>query len=116
MQGRTTPDLQAAALKGINEDAKEFFKVTSPIVLDSAQRLIPSTVVPLLAEKFTEEELRQIVAILESPVKDKFDALVPEIKQALGAKVVADTDSTIQPKLATLKQHAGERLRAAMAR
>jgi hypothetical protein len=115
MQGRTTPDLQTAALKGIHEDANAFFKETSPIVLDSAKRLIPSTVVPLLAEKFTEEELRQIIAILESPVKAKFEALIPEIKQALEAKITADSSSTIQPKLAALNQHIGELIRTAIA-
>ncbi|MFI4939918.1 MAG: DUF2059 domain-containing protein [Burkholderiales bacterium] len=115
MQGRTTTDLQTAALKGINEDANEFYKASLPIVLDSAQKLIPSTVVPLLAEKFTEEELRQIIAILESPVKAKFEALVPEIKLALGAKITADSSATIEPKLTALNQRIGERMRAAIA-
>jgi hypothetical protein len=115
LQGRATTELQEAAMKGIEEDAAKFLKESAPIVLESTIRLVPSTVVPLLAEKFSEDELRQIIVILGSPVKIKFDALIPEIENSLGAKVVADTNPTIQPKLAALKQHTGERLRTAMA-
>jgi hypothetical protein len=114
MQGRASTERQEAAMKDINEDARKFFEEATPVVSASAQKLIPSTVAPLLAEKFTEEELRQIIAILESPVKSKFEALIPQMQKALGEKIAADTAAKINPKLEDLKQRIGLRMRAAI--
>jgi len=114
MQGRASAERQAAAMKEINEDAKKFLEETTPIVTANAEKLVPTTVAPLLAEKFTTEELRQIVAILESPVKAKFEALVPEMQKTLGEKIAAQSAAQINPKLETLKQQIGARMRVAI--
>lgn len=114
LQGRVSTERQEAAMKDINEDARKFLEGAAPVVRTSAQKLIPSTVAPLLAERFSEDELRQIIAILESPVKAKFEALIPDIQKALGQKIAADTGSVINPKLADLKQQIGLRMRTAV--
>lgn len=113
LQGRVAVDRQTAALKDINEDAKKFLDENRPLVEKSAEKLIPSTVVPLLAERFTEDELRQIIAMLESPLKKKFEALIPEMEKSLGQKVASDVGPTIDPKLTELKKRIGVRLRTA---
>lgn len=114
LQGRASTERQEAAMKDIAADAKKFLDETTPLVRASAEKLIPTTVAPLLAEKFSEEELRQIIAILESPVKSKFEALIPEIQKALGEKIAAESASTINPKLEGLKKEIGERMRVAI--
>lgn len=114
LQGRATVEKRDVAMREIAADAKKFMDDTAPVVRSSAQKLIPTTVAPLLAEKFTEEELRQIIAILESPVKKKFEALVPDMQKALGEKLAADTRPTIDPKLEDLRQRIGMRLRTAV--
>jgi len=78
------------------------------------RKAYPTTVAPILAQKFTEDELRQIIAILESPVKAKFEATVPELQKALGEKLAAESAKTINPKLETLKQEIGTRMRTAI--
>ena len=114
LQGRATIEKRDAAMREIAADAKKFIDDTSPMVRTSAQKLIPTTVAPMLAEKFTEDELRQIIAILESPVKKKFEMLVPDMQKALGEKLAADTRSAIDPKLEDLRQRIGMRLRTAI--
>jgi uncharacterized protein len=114
LQGRATPEKRDAAMKEITTEAKKFLDDSMPIVTGSAQKLIPATVVPLLAERFTEDELRQIIAMLESPVKKKFEALAPELQKSLGEKIAADTRPQIDPKLQELQQHIGMRMRAAV--
>jgi hypothetical protein len=114
LQGRAPVDKRDAAMRDIAADAKKFIEDTTPVVRSSAQKLIPTTVAPLLAEKFTEEELRQIIAILESPVKKKFESLVPDMQKALGEKLAADTRPAIDPKLEDLRQRIGLRLRTAI--
>lgn len=115
LQGRASTERQDAAMKEIGEFAKEFFDDTIPVVRSSAQKLIPTTVAPILAEKFSEEELRQIVTLLESPVKKKFEGLIPEMQSALGKKIALDTGPKINPKLEALKERIGLKMRAAIA-
>lgn len=115
LQARATPENQAAALKDIEGYVKEFMEKLSPVVLESAKKLIPTAVVPILSEKLTEEELRQVISILESPAKAKFEALVPDITKSLGQKIAAEEAPEISPKMAELQKRIGLRLREAVA-
>jgi len=114
LQGRVPQDRQEAAMKEISEDARKFYEENAPLVNGNAKALTASTVAPILAEKFSEEELRQIIAMLESPVKKKFESLVPQMQKALGDKLAADMRPTIEPKIESLRQRIGMRLRAAV--
>lgn len=113
LQGRVSDEKRDAAMTEIVGEARKFIEDTTPAVRTSAQKLIPTKVTPLLAERFTEDELKQIIAILESPVKHKFEALLPELQKSLGEAVAADSGPVINPKLGDLKQRIGMRLRAA---
>lgn len=114
LQGRAAPEKRDAAMADIVGEAKQFMADATPITRSSADKLIPATIAPLLAERYTEEELRQLIAILESPVKKKFEAMLPEMQKTLGEGVAADTRSVIDPKLQGLKEKIGLRLRAAV--
>jgi len=114
LQGRVSSERQEATMKEITQDAKKFMDEATPMVQASAQKIIPVTVVPMLAEKFSEDELRQVIAILESPVKKKFEALAPEMEKSLGEKIAADTGATINVKLGELTQQVGLRMRTAV--
>lgn len=114
LQGRAAADKRDAAMGDIVAEAKKFMEEASPITVGSADKLIPTTVAPLLAERFSEDELRQLIVILESPVKKKFEAMVPEMQKLLGESVASDTRGVIDPKLQGLKERIGLRLRAAV--
>jgi len=114
LQGRVSPEKRDAAMKEIMTDARKFMEDNRPATQASAQKIVGTTVAPMLAERFTEEELRQIIAILESPVKKKFEAMVPELQKKLGEGVAADTRAVIDPKLQDLQQRIGMRLRSAV--
>ncbi|MQA20284.1 DUF2059 domain-containing protein [Rugamonas rivuli] len=114
LQGRAVPEKRDAAMNDIVGEAKQFMADATPITKGSADKLIPTTIAPLLAERYTEEELKQLIAILESPVKKKFEAMLPEMQKTLGEGVAADTRAVIDPKLQGLKEKIGLRLRAAV--
>jgi uncharacterized protein len=114
LQGRVSPEKRDAALKEIVSDARQFMEENKPLAQASAQKLVGTTVAPMLAERFSEEELRQIITILESPVKKKFEAMVPELQKKLGEGVAADTRAVMDPKLQELQQRIGMRLRSAV--
>ncbi len=114
LQGRVSPEKRDAAMKDIMGDARQFMEDNRAATQASAQKIVGTTVAPMLAERFTEDELRQIIAILESPVKKKFEAMVPELQKKLGEGVAADTRAVIDPKLQELQQRIGMRLRSAV--
>jgi len=114
LQGRVSPEKRDAALKEIVADARKFMDENKPVAEASAHKLVGTTIAPLLAERFNEEELRQMITILESPVKKKFEAMVPELQKKLGEGVAADTRAVMDPKLQELQQRIGMRLRSAV--
>lgn len=110
LPGRVAKERQEAVAKEIQADVQKYVEDAYPFVRDRAVRLAPGTVGALLEEKFTEEELRQVVSIMESPVYIKFQGVGDDMQKALIDKVVADTRNTIEPKVRTLEQTIAKRL------
>jgi hypothetical protein len=115
LQGRATPEKQEAALKDITAEANKFLEEEAPLVRASTRQVVDTTIAPMLAQRFTVDELKQLAAILESPVKAKFEAMAPEIQKTLGESVARANQAQINPKLTELQNKIGLRLRAAVA-
>jgi len=113
LQGRVSAEKRDATVKDIAVDAQRYVDEATPLAQAAVRRQMPRTVVPMLAENFSEDELRQLLAMLESPVKQKFEQWVPKLERALGEKTAEDAGATIQPKLDTMKQAIAVKLRAA---
>jgi hypothetical protein len=56
----------------------------------------------VLEEKFTEDDLRQLIAWFESPVNKKYGQVVPEMQNNFAQKLVADVRPAIEPRLQAL--------------
>ena len=106
-------DKQEAVAKELQGEMQKYLKETVPLVRKSAQQLAPVTIGPMLESKFSEEELRQVVALLESPAYAKYQQLSGEMQQALQAKLVAETRGTVEPRVQALEKAVGDRLNAA---
>jgi len=104
LQTRVPPEKREAAAKLVQEDLKKYVEETGPLVRQQAVKLAPSTIGALLEEKFTEDELKQLIAILESPVNRKYAQMGAEFQKALGEKLVAQTQSLVEPKVKALEQ------------
>jgi len=113
LQGRVSAAKQEATMKDIAVDVQKYVDEATPIVRDNALKVKAPTLTPLLMQNFSEEELRQLVALLESPVKKKFESLVPKFERAFGEKIAADSRAAVDPKLAAMTQSVGLKLRAA---
>lgn len=114
VQARVPQDKQETLIKGIQADAKKYMDTTIPLVRDRALALAPDAVGPVLDQKFSDEELKKVIAILESPEYAKFQQLSGEMQQALQAKLVAETRSGVEDKLKTLESDLTARLNAAV--
>lgn len=112
---RLPQDKREQVARQIEGDVQKYAEEVVPIVRDKAVALAPATLGPMLEQRFTEDELRQLIAILESPINARYQALGLEMQRALGSKLVAETRATVDPKFKALEQSIQTRLRAAFA-
>lgn len=110
---RVPADKQDAVMKDLTLEATRFLEQEAPPLRASTQAVVQSSVAPLLAQKFSVEELKQLAEVLESPVLAKFEMLVPEMKKTVGDNVAKANAAQIQPKMTELQNRVGLRLRAA---
>lgn len=110
LEQRVAADKRESVAKEMQADARKYVEETTGIVRQRAVQLAPGTVGPLLEAKFSEEELRQLATLLESPVLAKFNAMGGEIQRALLEKVVAETRPQVEPRLRTLEENFAKKL------
>jgi hypothetical protein len=115
LQAQVPEQRREAALRDINAEATKTFDEQAPLVRASARKAVETEVAPLLAQRFTEDELKQLAAILESPVLAKFEALNPELKKTVGESVARANGAQVNARLTELQNKIGLRLRAAIA-
>lgn len=89
--------------KSIEADVKKYVDESNPVVRDRAVKLAPSTIGAAMDEKFSEDELKQLVAWLESPVNKKYAQLGADIQKNFTEKLVAESRPTVEPKLQALE-------------
>jgi hypothetical protein len=110
LQERVPADRREAIAKDIQADTQKFAEDSLPLVRDRAVKLAPSTIGVLLEERFTEDELRQVIQILESPVNRKFQGLAGEMQRSLGEKLMAEVRPLLEPRVRALDQTIARRL------
>ncbi len=96
--------------KAIEADIKKYVDEVDPIAKKKAAELGPKALGAVLDEKMNEDELKTLVAWLESPVSKKYNQIQPELQRSLGQALVTDTRPTIEPKLTALQQSVAQRL------
>ena len=107
---RLAADKREAAASDVQADVKKFYDEIEPLLRKRATELAPATLAPVYEERFTEDELKQVIAWLESPVSKKFQQVDGEIANTLAQKVVADTRATIETRLKALEASLSKRL------
>lgn len=110
LPARVAKDKQEAVAKEIKTDVQKYLDEAVPLVQTRAVKLAPSTIGALLEERFTDDELKQIVAIIESPVYAKFQKLGEEMQKSLLDKLLAETRPIVEPKVRVLEQTVAKRL------
>jgi hypothetical protein len=107
---RVPQERRDALARDIEADVRKYVDESVPVVTQAAVRLAPSTIGALLEERFSEEELRQIIGILESPVNRKFQSMAQEMQRSIVERLVADTRGTVEPKVRALQDTVAQRL------
>lgn len=92
-------DKREAAAKQVDVEIKKYLDAAGPIVRASTIKLSQSAIAPVLDEKFTEDELKQLVTMLDSPVLKKYQTVLPDLSKTLVEQVVSDARPQVDPKL-----------------
>lgn len=112
LQTQVPADKREAAAKAADAEINKYYDATYPLVRDKAVQDAPGALGPLLEKNFSEDELRQLVAWISSPVAKKYQELNPQLQAALAEKVVADTRATVEPRLRALNDSVAKTLGA----
>jgi len=107
---RVPADKREAVGRDIQNDVKKFVDETVPVVRDRVVKIAPTTVGAMMEEKFTEAELKEIAAMMESPTFAKFQAMGGELQRSLVEKLIVDTKPQVEPRLRTLEETIAKRL------
>lgn len=107
---RLPAERREAVAKDVEADMRKYAEEAVPLVRDRAVKAAPTTIGPILEERFTEDELRQVVSMLESPTIRKFQGMAGDMQKALMEKVVADTRAEIEPKARAMTASVSKRL------
>ena len=110
MQTRIPPDKREPIAKDIQADVKKYADEVMPMMRERAIKLAPSTIGVMLDERFTEDELKQLIAIMESPVNRKYQQMGGELQKSFSDKLVADTKAVMEPRIKSLAQSISGRL------
>ena len=81
---RVPADKREALGAELQAEVKKFFDDVAPILRASAVKNAPATIGTALEEKFSDDELKVLIAWFESPVSKKYQQLSPELQQSLG--------------------------------
>jgi hypothetical protein len=101
IQRGVPPEKREAMAKAIEAEVKKYVDESYPLVRERAIRFAPTTLGAALEEKFSEDELKQLVAWIESPVNKKFQQLGPA-RNAFVQKVLSESVGAVDPKVAAL--------------
>lgn len=92
-------DKREATAKQVDAEIRKYLDAAVPVVRASVNKLSTSVLSPIYEEKFTEDELKQLHAMLDSPVLKRYQSLSSEMTNALLEKVIADARPQVTPKL-----------------
>ena len=110
LQSNVPADKREAVGRDAQNDVRKFIDEVVPVVRKRATEIAPGTIGPILEDKFTEEELKQLVAWLDSPVSRKYQQLGGEMQKALSEPLIRDSRATVEPKMRALEESLMKRL------
>jgi len=102
LQQQIAPDKREAAGKQIEAEVKKYVDEAFPIVRDRALKAAPATIGVALETKMSEDELKQLLAWIESPAAKKFQQVASEARNGFVQQVMREAGPLVDPKLHAL--------------
>lgn len=113
IQQRLPAEKREPTFRELQADARKYVDDTFPQVRDQTIALSVSTIGPLLEQRMTESELRQVLAVYESAAFRKYQGLAGEMEKALMEQLAQQARPTVEANARALQQTMAKRLDAA---
>lgn len=89
---------QAKATEEFNAELAKFAADANKIISSKVRQVSNDALVPAYMERFTLDELKQLVAFFESPAVKKYKTVTPELVNVFVKKMVETTQPEIQAR------------------
>lgn len=97
------PAKQKEVRDKLDVELKKYADTAQKAIEAQTAKTAESALVPIFMEKLTEDELKTIIAYLESPVSAKFQALGQEATNAWAQKIIEATKPTVESSAKTFE-------------
>jgi uncharacterized protein len=114
IQTRVPAEQREALSRTIDADVKKFVDESTPLLAERAVKLAPLTLGAALEQKFSEDEIKQLITWFESPLNRKYQQFLPEVQNSMLQKVLAEAATLLEPRLKALQERTRTQLLAAM--
>jgi hypothetical protein len=92
-------DKREAARKELNDALNAHIKDVDALLKSRAPAVLSKTLTPMYTERFSTEELKQLVAFFESDVLKKYQQAAPEMRQKLVQGIQQDAEKPVADKI-----------------
>ena len=96
------PDKREAMGKAIEAEARKYVDEAMPIVRERAVKIAPSTIGPVLESRMSEDELKTLLAWLDSPTYKKYTSLGGEMRNGFVQQLLKEAGPLVEPKAQAL--------------
>ena len=96
----------------LDVELKKFADTTHKAIEGQTAKAADDALIPLLMEKLSEDEMKTIIAYLESPAAEKFQAMGGDAANAWAQKVIEATRSSVEGAAKTFDAAAGRIINA----
>jgi hypothetical protein len=104
LQTQPPSERRDTAGRAIEAEVRKFVDESVPVLRERALKIAPESYGAALEEKFSEAELKQLVAWYGSDVNKKYQQTVPDLQNAFAQKLVAEAGPLLDGKLTALQQ------------
>ena len=102
IQQQVPPEKRESTGHAIKAEVKKYVEEAYPLVRERALKIAPSTIGAILEARMTEDELRTLLAWLDSPTNKKYQQVGLDVRNAFAQKLLADMPALLDPKLQAL--------------
>jgi hypothetical protein len=96
------PDKREAMGKAIEAEAKKYVEDALPIVRERAIKIAPTTIGAVMEAKMSEDELKALLAWLDSPTYKKYTSLGAEMRNGFVQQLLREAGPLVEPKAQAL--------------
>ena len=95
LQSDVPPAKMEQAKESLNTELKKYFDDVSTTINGKAGKVSANALIPAYMERFTLDELKQLVAFFESPAIKKYQSAAPELGSLFVKQLIEETRSDV---------------------